>query len=145
MELESTQMVLEYDDKVPEKEDVVGRLVVEGQQHLVMAGDCRVGRDPKSEVVVEREGISLVHAVIEAEWGGAVIYDARSSYGTMKGSLKLKPEVRYALQSGDRLTFGAVSAYWLDGPEPATQEAKLRENIWIVMETDKGMNFFVLG
>ena len=54
--------------------------------------------------------MSRVHAVIEADHDGVTIHDNKSSNGTKKGSLTLKPHIRYNLENGDTIKLGDLVA-----------------------------------
>ena len=117
---------------------VCGRLVVEGASHPVLQGetrsDCslslallglyfsphvtcishcsisRVGRDPGAHVYLQHKAVSSCHAVIEADIQGAFLYDVGSANGTKLNGVKLKPSVRYTLQTGAQILLGKTTA-----------------------------------
>ena len=131
--LEQTQ-VLEDTARLGEEEEdeearvVVGRLLVEGTSHLVRLGVTTIGRDLSSTIVIPQRAVSNVHAVLEASAGEApTLHDAGSANGTKKSGAKLKAQVRHALNSGDRLIFGNVTAIWMAGPPE--EEAELSEDL----------------
>ena len=73
---------------------VVGRLEIGLNKYQVVVGDNRIGRDPKCEIYISNPSLSRTHAVIEAERDGATVHDVKSSNGTKKGGVRLKPNVR---------------------------------------------------
>ena len=131
--LEETQ-VLEDTARLGEEEEdeearvVVGRLLVEGTSHLVRLGVTTIGRDLSSTIVIPQRAVSNVHAVLEASAGEApTLHDAGSANGTKKSGAKLKAQVRHALNSGDHLIFGNVTAIWMAGPPE--EEAELSDDL----------------
>ena len=61
--------------------------------------------------------------------------DRNSSNGTFKGSLKLKPNVVYALENGDIVTFGQILVKFTIVKENSTNETIEKENNFLVPET----------
>ena len=97
--LESTQVldatqVLGGDDVEESGPVVVGRLEMGMNKYQVVLGDNRIGRNPKCGVYISNPSLSGTHAVIEAERDGATIHDVRSTNGTKKGGVRLKPNIR---------------------------------------------------
>ena len=76
---------------------VVGRLEVGVNKYQIVQGDNTVGRDPKCSVYISNPSLSRVHAVIEADRMGCTVHDSKSSNGTKKGGIRLKPHIRYSL------------------------------------------------
>ena len=140
--LEQTQ-VLEDTARLGEEEEdeearvVVGRLLVEGTSHLVRLGVTTIGRDLSSTIVIPQRAVSNVHAVLEASAGEApTLHDAGSANGTKKSGAKLKAQVRHALNSGDHLIFGNVTAIWMAGPPE--EEAELSDDLLEQEEEEEG-------
>ena len=72
-------------------------------------GENYVGRDPSQcQILLSSPSLSRIHAVIEGQKDVCTIMDKNSSNGTYKGSLKLKPNLVYALEHGDVVTFGGT-------------------------------------
>jgi len=116
---------------------VVGRLLVEGTSHLVRLGVTTIGRYLTSTIVIPQRAVSNVHAVLEASAGEApTLHDAGSANGTKKSGAKLKAHVRHALNSGDHLIFGNVTAIWMAGPPE--EEAELSDDLLEQEEEEEG-------
>ena len=109
--LESTQDLADDDENKNETgvESLVGQLTINGDVYEVLKGETKIGRDPLCHVFINNPNLSRVHAIIEAENDGVTVHDNRSSNGSKKGSLVLKPHVRYDLRDGDQLKLGNLS------------------------------------
>ena len=83
--------------------------MTEGKVNITR-GVFRIGRDSKCEIFINNPSVSKVHAVIEAESDGITVHDERSSNGTRKGGMRLKPDSRYNLTDGEELLIGNVVA-----------------------------------
>jgi len=82
-----------------------------GTSHLVRAGPpYRVGRDPRSDIVLTDSRVSWHHAVFRADHGVWFVEDAGSTNGTFIGSRQIS---RYEITRDGRLQFGSP----IDGPE----------------------------
>jgi hypothetical protein len=82
-----------------------------GTSHLVRAGPpYRVGRDPRSDIVLTDSRVSWHHAVFRADHGVWFVEDAGSTNGTFIGSRQIS---RYEITRECRLQFGSP----IDGPE----------------------------
>ena len=92
--LEATQ-ILGGDEGEDAGVVVVGRLEVGVTKHQIVLGDNTVGRDPKCSVYISNPSLSREHAVLEADRMGCTVHDAKSSNGTKKGGIRLKPHIRY--------------------------------------------------
>ena len=92
--LEATQII---SDQLDDSPIIVGRIEVGSEKFHIKLGDNRIGRDPKSEIYISNPSLSRNHAVIEAGRDGCFIHDVKSSNGTRKGGVKLKPIIRYHL------------------------------------------------
>ncbi len=114
--LDSTDSEVGLDNASATEETICGYLSVQNndsekeQKFKVLKGDNLVGRDPSQcSIVLSSGSLSRVHAVIDGQKGGCAIMDKNSSNGCFKGTLKLKPNIFYALESGDIVKLGNVS------------------------------------
>ncbi len=73
---------------------------------LKRAHQTTVGRGVQTDVCLNDEGISRVHALIEEENGTYYLSDAGSTNGTYANGHKVE---RYALKEGDKVQIGATS------------------------------------
>lgn len=82
-----------------------------GTSHLVRAGSLyRVGRDPRSDIVLTDTRVSWHHAVFRADHGVWFVEDVGSTNGTFIGSRRIS---RYEITRECRLQFGSP----IDGPD----------------------------
>ena len=110
--LESTQVLGEdgVGDDVEDKDVIIGHLEINGDKHSLIRGETKIGRDPLCNISIKNPSLSRVHAIIEADSDGVTIHDNKSSNGTKKGSMQLKPHVRYNLENGDNIKLGDIVA-----------------------------------
>ena len=81
-----------------------------GTSHLVRAGSrYRVGRDPRSDIVLTDTRVSWHHAVFRADHGVWFVEDAGSTNGTYIGSRRIS---RYEISRECKFQFGSP----IDGP-----------------------------
>ena len=73
---------------------VVVRLELGMAKNLIIVGDNKIGTDPKFEVFISNPSLSRTHAVVEADGDGCTVHDVKSSNGTKKGGVRLRPNVR---------------------------------------------------
>nr|CAB3263708.1 mediator of DNA damage checkpoint protein 1-like [Phallusia mammillata] len=75
----------------------------------IYEGDNIIGRHGNCDISIP-EGVALSkkHACIEATVSMAFVYDCGSSNKTRLKSMRLKPEVRYAIADGDELCFANI-------------------------------------
>ena len=109
--MDSTQL-LESDQPLLEDcgNRVLGILLVGNERHNITRGLLRIGRDPQCEIYVNNPTLSKIHATIDADYDGITVQDERSSNGTKKGRLSLKPGGKYILMNGDEFVMGNVVA-----------------------------------
>jgi hypothetical protein len=94
-------------------------------------GENRIGRDSATcQILLSQPSISRTHAVIEADAGGAVIFDPGSSNGSKIYGVRMKPNIRYNLREGAKLILGEVQLMWREvhsesGAEGAEDEDSL--------------------
>ena len=79
--------------------------------------------------------IIVLHNVYSYLQDVCTIMDRNSSNGTFKGSLKLKPNVVYALENGDIVTFGQILVKFTIVKENSNNETIEKENNFLVPET----------
>ena len=113
--LPATQMLdstpgLGEDENENVSDVAIGQLEVGEDVYQVLRGETKVGRDPICAVYINNPTLSRVHATIEADHEGVTIHDNKSSNGTRKGTMVLRPHIRYDLQDGDSLRFGDINA-----------------------------------
>ena len=71
-----------------------------------------VGRDPAADVRLGENTVSKTHARLARENGRLVLEDLDSRFGTYVNGVSV---VRKALAAGDRVRFGRILTYWVDG------------------------------
>ena len=108
--LESTQVLGGDNDDADPGDVKFGVLEIGEDQYDICGGETKIGRDPLCKIWVKNPSLSRVHAVIEADQDGVTIHDNKSSNGTKKGGMNMKPQVRYALEDGDRIKLGDLLA-----------------------------------
>ena len=102
---------------------ILGTLVVGEDTHNITRGRFKIGRDPQQcDIVINNQQLSRVHISIEAEADGITVQDEKSSNGTKKGKLSLKPGVRYNLEDGESLYLGAEVVAKFRVPELRQEE-----------------------
>ena len=99
-----------------DKSVVLGTLVIDDHPHIITRGIFKIGRDPKSDIVVNNPMISSVHVIIDAEADGITVQDQGSSNGSKKGTRTLRPNIGYNLEDGDILCLGGVVQVRFQGP-----------------------------
>ncbi|HJN72658.1 MAG TPA: GGDEF domain-containing protein [Myxococcota bacterium] len=77
-----------------------------GKMHRLADGENTVGRSRKCNVVLEEEGVSRIHARVEADDDGARIADNGSTNGTFVNGHKLGAGEQPTLRDGDRIMLG---------------------------------------
>ena len=77
-------------------------------------GRYRVGRSRGVELMLGHSTVSKLHALIEVDAGRVMVVDAQSKNGTRLNGVTLKPGERHVLRSGDELSFGDVTARYLE-------------------------------
>ena len=126
--LESTQ-VLGGDNDVTDPADVKFGVLEIGEDHYdITGGETKIGRDPLCKIWIKNPSLSRVHAVIEADQDGVTIHDNKSSNGTKKGGMNMKPQVRYNLENGDKLKFGDLLATFKTVSSDAKDESDVESN-----------------
>ncbi|XP_042219191.1 uncharacterized protein LOC121864213 [Homarus americanus] len=120
-ELECTQVLSDnWDDEgsVSGEPCLAGWLEVYGIRHDIYEGETKIGRDAAScKIVLQHKVLSNQHAVIDVEEGLHTIADLGSRNKTRLGKMILKPNVRYALQGGETITFGNVQTKYIVKPK----------------------------
>ena len=84
--------------------------MVSGRRVALRNGENSIGRDPNSNVWLDSASVSRAHARILVAHDGVSIEDCRSKNGTKIGEKPVTAAT--ALQDGDRLRFGTVSALY---------------------------------
>lgn len=79
-----------------------GRTV--GRMHKLGSGETQLGRAPDAEVLIEDEGVSRRHAMIDLTQEGYVLTDNNSTNGIFVNGDKVK---RHVLQDGDKVQIGS--------------------------------------
>ena len=126
--LESTQ-VLGGDNDITDPADVKFGVLEIGEDHYdITGGETKIGRDPLCKIWIKNPSLSRVHAVIEADQEGVTIHDNKSSNGTKKGGMNMKPQVRYNLENGDTLKFGDLLATFKTVSSDAKEESDVESN-----------------
>ncbi|MFZ9885980.1 MAG: diguanylate cyclase [Myxococcota bacterium] len=75
-----------------------------GRMHKLAPGDTVLGRAPDVEVLIEDEGVSRRHAMIELTQEGYVLLDNNSTNGIFVNGDRVK---RHVLQDGDKVQIGS--------------------------------------
>ena len=126
--MESTQ-VLGGDSDVTDPGDVKFGVLEIGEDHYdITGGETKIGRDPLCKIWIKNPSLSRVHAVIEADQDGVTIHDNKSSNGTKKGGMSLKPHVRYNLESEDKLKLGDLLVTFRSVTTDAKDESDVESN-----------------
>ena len=126
--LESTQ-VLGGENDVTDPGDVkFGVLEIGDDQYDITGGETKIGRDPLCKIWIKNPSLSRVHAVIEADQDGVTIHDNKSSNGSKKSGMTLKPQVRYNLENGDKLKLGDLLATFKTVFQDAKDESDVESN-----------------
>jgi len=106
--LDATQLL--GDDGAGAVPAVVSRLEVGMAKYQIVVGDNKIGRDSLSV-----RSLSATPALVGPRQ--CSVHDVRSSNGTKKGWVRLRPNVRYNLESGEQLVFRDVTAVFIAGVE----------------------------
>ena len=94
--LDATQLL--GDDVAGAGTAVVVRLELGMAKSRIVVGDSKMGRDPKCEVFISIPSLSRTHAVVEADRDGCIVNDVKSSNGTKKGGVRLRPKCQVIQQ-----------------------------------------------
>ncbi|KAB7497703.1 hypothetical protein Anas_02813 [Armadillidium nasatum] len=94
---------------------ISGWMEIDNRRHELKEGTIKVGRDPSTcKIVIGNEKtVSKEHAVLEVDNTCVTLMDLGSRNKTRIGKMVLKPNVRYALQGGERIKFGAVQGTFI--------------------------------
>ncbi|KAL7644575.1 UNVERIFIED_CONTAM: hypothetical protein RMT77_004112 [Armadillidium vulgare] len=94
---------------------IIGWMEIDNRRHELKEGTIKVGRDPSTcKIVIGNEKtVSKEHAVLEVDKTCVTLMDLGSRNKTRIGKMMLKPNVRYALQGGERIRFGAVQGTFI--------------------------------
>ena len=106
--LESTQVLGRDEEDAGSGSVHFGFVDVGGTKHALVEGENRIGRDPVCQICINNPSLSRIHAVIEADQDGVTVHDNKSSNGSKKKGMVLKPHVRYNLEHGDTLKLGDI-------------------------------------
>lgn len=122
--LDCTQALEEGEEEEEEnKNRILGTLVVGDDTHNITRGRFKIGRDPEQcDIVINNQHLSKIHVTIEAEADWVTVQDERSSNGTKKGKMSLKPGVMYNLEDGESLCLGGAVLAKFRVPERAQEE-----------------------
>ena len=90
--LESTQL-LDATQLLGDDVAGTGPAVVVRLENRIVVWDNKKGMDPKCEVFISNPSLSGSHAVVEADRDGCTVHDVKSSNGTKKGGVRLRPNV----------------------------------------------------
>ncbi|RXG70394.1 hypothetical protein Avbf_00379 [Armadillidium vulgare] len=95
---------------------IIGWMEIDNRRHELKEGTIKVGRDPSTcKIVIGNEKtVSKEHAVLEVDKTCVTLMDLGSRNKTRIGKMVLKPNVRYALQGGERIRFGAVQGTFIN-------------------------------
>ncbi|KAK4311781.1 hypothetical protein Pmani_016738 [Petrolisthes manimaculis] len=104
----------DFDEDIEEGPSIVAWVEVNGERFDVTRGETKIGRDPEAcRIEINSTALSREHAVIETDGDVHTLADLGSRNKTKIGRMILKPNVRYALQGGETLTFGNVTAIYI--------------------------------
>ena len=83
-------------------------VVWNGRTFLLAEGDNIIGRDPKSDMWLDADGVSRRHAIVRVDSSNrrVTLEDLRSTNGTFVGRSAVETEV--ALNDGDQIQLGTV-------------------------------------
>jgi hypothetical protein len=111
----------------PETLDLAGLVqrLASGHRHLVWVARrptstasrgnrISLGRALSADIILRHSSISKFHAYVGKEDGIWHLVDAESKNGTLLNGTRLTPRRREALVIGDRISFGAIEALFLD-------------------------------
>jgi DNA-binding winged helix-turn-helix (wHTH) protein len=99
-------------------------LVLHGRRAVLRQGPNIVGRDPGSDVWLDRPGISRRHARIVVDQAEAQIEDHGSKNGTTVGGAPVLTTV--VLNDGDRLAFGSIDGVYRRSSAGVSTETRSR-------------------
>ncbi|MCR4617484.1 MAG: FHA domain-containing protein [Lachnospiraceae bacterium] len=107
---ESTYGKTVYIEKVAEAKDIKKRLYNEAGEVLFVLGEDPIvigKKKDETDLVVEDETVSRVHARIAYEDNGYMLADLNATNGTFKNGMRLKPYEKRRLVSGDEIRLGS--------------------------------------
>jgi hypothetical protein len=84
-----------------------------------------IGKGSRSDILIDDDSVSTLHARIEHDRAGWRITDLGSANGTFLDSVRLAPEVPTPLASGAAVRFGGVETQFR--PVPGSDPAAARE------------------
>ena len=101
----------------------------EGRTYQLAEGDNIIGRDPRSDLWLDADGVSRRHAIIRVDSSNrrVKLEDLGSTNGTFVERAPVEGEV--ALSDGDRIQVGTVDLtvhLWLEGQLPDTKKIRCR-------------------
>lgn len=101
---------------------------------LVVAhsGIIKIGRDPRSHLVIDDEDVSRMHAVIEIHGEDATLIDLGNEPGSKVNGARIN---KCKIRPGSRLTFGSTDVLFLGEAKPEDIQ-KFREKVR-EMEADR--------
>merc|ERR1711976_107168 len=77
---------------------------IQEESFEIRSGENVIGRDrSQCQIVLQCQSLSRIHAIISAEEDGCTVMDKGSSNVTVKGTLKLKPNVMYHLDDNEEI------------------------------------------
>ncbi len=80
-----------------------------GRMVRLPVGSCKMGRSRSSDLVLEEDGVSRLHAEIRLDERGDVhVLDLDSTNGTFVNGRRLKPSSPEPLNDGDRINIGGA-------------------------------------
>ena len=118
------------DDSRPRSDRALFCSVVwKGKTYQLAEGDTIIGRDPRSDLWLDADGVSRRHAIIRVDSTNrrVTLEDLGSTNGTFVGRAPVEGEV--ALSDGDRIQVGTVDLtvrLWLPDQLPGTKKIRRR-------------------
>jgi len=88
-------------------------LVVADGTVQTLESEFSVGRSPDNDFVLEKRGISRLHARLTEQGGHWFVEDRGSLHGTHLNSIRLQPGVLYRLRHADRIAVGSDTFVFL--------------------------------
>jgi two-component system cell cycle response regulator len=80
-----------------------------GRMVRLPVGSCKMGRSRSSDLVLEEDGVSRLHAEIQLDdQGQAQVRDLNSTNGTFVNGRRLKGDTPEPVQDGDRINIGGA-------------------------------------
>jgi pSer/pThr/pTyr-binding forkhead associated (FHA) protein len=92
----------------PQKEVAPAKLVGEGKEFALKAGQNTFGRKPENDVQIADPYVSGKHGLIEITDQGIFITDTGSTNGTMLNDAKLSPNMRTSMTPDDVIRLGSM-------------------------------------